>query len=1573
MQALGDKLWSACGDDGSQFRTVVFEAVLSKLLHVPLMRPSETQTMLTTLGKALLQVDLKHRDLKTRQADAKGKGKGDDDNVLVAAIAWLLELQGGPGRDAKDTGHRWRLGAIAKGFLQAASSSAPLASVAVANALALSTLARVKDRSADVRLLAVQTVNCLSRSSTSNPNVGDQSFELLLERAWNDCDAEVRASAVTTLLEILGESLEVAATTLEPVLARAASDVSPKVRRSLLKCIFELNDIQEDDGSWDDNSSTRLPQVFCKLVLQSLADRNRSIRLVAADIVLQLAGRNQLPQLCRQTDLAASLALPLSAALAALARQYPTHKGLRRSLEVGSAVARFVKEPNRLHGVLAHVATAATGMIAGSTLEAAEPDENGEKEGSLKLFLLSPAVLVSNVERLANVARRCLKLGLVFELRQTLFALHASSLPAENSDRALSAAVQVSCEVLLFLPTASLEEELRRERPFPSRLLGLRGEDGPSPNSIMLAMQLLRQLVVQHARGGFAAKTPRQAEARFSSLALRVIDTLQRRRAEAKRDDEEDGEGSADDLDKSNAQQEDRKQKRQSKEPAAAYLLRATAAATAFLALSRVAPERDAGQEGLLADLLRPAVRSTELGHIGQLAAVRGIATYASKSAEQAAGHWRFFLGVLESGLNQLYAPWSVQSGRGSPLQVTSKLAEAALHFFTDALLLYDQLLVEDCRAQVFVALAKVSQAIDHALEKLSSSSTSSLLPSSSALRASSRWAAASSAPASSGASMPMPAESEQQRLQRGLYQDLLATVVDRTCTLLMTGGLPPKCPAAQYILGRLLALVCGSGGAAFAGGEGRGLLQQLQSLTSLKERTQDKPGYTSLLPPSVAQAQAKRCKMLNSKEEPHHDEPEEDVDDVTISQAVLASRLLRFFASLGALSQAHAELLLRAGAAYFAARLWMGATAADEDTARHSRNSPCVRAARLLCGQLRRWPALQLRSLQIIADALLTAPLGEEAQLSDALAAGCLACAAGGPSFDWADKGERGPLAEALSALLCTWQPKSVACEVKAFASDLAAQIPAGDGGREWCSLASEEASNLRQELTSKGFAGRLIAFSKDLGAADLASKDLLREPTGATKRARGGENEEEEEEEAQPTVPNSSAPKKNKKNKSTTTAAAAAAQQQQWFLKDCLSGEQTALPAAGELTIGRAASCDLVVNDSAVTGRHCVVLSHRVGHQLEDLSTRNGTFVNNRRVLPGAAVELKEGDVLALASRTGRRFILEKVVMQGPIETGTPEKLPHPKRRRLRSKSANVSWDQLRQGGDEDEEVLEEEDEEKKEVERAAAKAEPSTAAVQEEQMEEQQQHEESAAPVPRRRLRCKTKACELDTGFGGDTDMEQDQPPAPKPQAGGATEAAKTDKDDQQQSLKSTPTSKAGSKKEEEHAARQTKQQPKQHQEQPQQVQHDQSKQVNPQRSLPPPKASGSLNKELEEKVALAVFAADSDRSAAAIMPRLVDLQTGALHTLPSNGVATVGRRSDCEVVVKDINISSRHCVLLCSHGRVQLEDISSNGTFVNETRVPKGFSLPQHVTLMDGDRISLAQKTGSTFLFVAPHRR
>ncbi|CAE7267441.1 Chfr [Symbiodinium sp. CCMP2592] len=118
---------------------------------------------------------------------------------------------------------------------------------------------------------------------------------------------------------------------------------------------------------------------------------------------------------------------------------------------------------------------------------------------------------------------------------------------------------------------------------------------------------------------------------------------------------------------------------------------------------------------------------------------------------------------------------------------------------------------------------------------------------------------------------------------------------------------------------------------------------------------------------------------------------------------------------------------------------------------------------------------------------------------------------------------------------------------------------------------------------------------------------------------------------------------------------------------------------------------------------------------------------------------------------------------------------------------------------------------------------------------------------------------------------------------------------------------------------------------------------------------------------DEVAVAVLQAKEAASSG--VPRLVDLSSGQVFPLPEDGIVAIGRRTDCEVVIPRSVVSGRHCVLLCKNGCVQLEDTSSNGTFVNETQVPKGFSLPQRIALRDGDHIYLAQRQGPSLLFLS----
>ncbi|CAK0892156.1 unnamed protein product [Prorocentrum cordatum] len=122
---------------------------------------------------------------------------------------------------------------------------------------------------------------------------------------------------------------------------------------------------------------------------------------------------------------------------------------------------------------------------------------------------------------------------------------------------------------------------------------------------------------------------------------------------------------------------------------------------------------------------------------------------------------------------------------------------------------------------------------------------------------------------------------------------------------------------------------------------------------------------------------------------------------------------------------------------------------------------------------------------------------------------------------------------------------------------------------------------------------------------------------------------------------------------------------------------------------------------------------------------------------------------------------------------------------------------------------------------------------------------------------------------------------------------------------------------------------------------------------------------------EDVAAAVAEAVRESGAGAGAPRLVDLTSGKRHDLIPTRITTVGRKGDCEVLVDSPWVSGRHCLLFCgSDGSVELEDLSTNGTWINDTRVPKGALLPQRVQLNQGDSLALGRSDRPAFLVLLP---
>jgi hypothetical protein len=76
------------------------------------------------------------------------------------------------------------------------------------------------------------------------------------------------------------------------------------------------------------------------------------------------------------------------------------------------------------------------------------------------------------------------------------------------------------------------------------------------------------------------------------------------------------------------------------------------------------------------------------------------------------------------------------------------------------------------------------------------------------------------------------------------------------------------------------------------------------------------------------------------------------------------------------------------------------------------------------------------------------------------------------------------------------------------------------------------------------------------------------------------------------------------------------------------------------GGLLFGRDPECDVVVENQGVSSRHFRILKGRTGKTfVEDLHSKNGTFLNGTRLPPGKRVEVKPSDTIRIP---GARFLI-------------------------------------------------------------------------------------------------------------------------------------------------------------------------------------------------------------------------------------------------------------------------------------------------------------------------------------------
>jgi pSer/pThr/pTyr-binding forkhead associated (FHA) protein len=79
---------------------------------------------------------------------------------------------------------------------------------------------------------------------------------------------------------------------------------------------------------------------------------------------------------------------------------------------------------------------------------------------------------------------------------------------------------------------------------------------------------------------------------------------------------------------------------------------------------------------------------------------------------------------------------------------------------------------------------------------------------------------------------------------------------------------------------------------------------------------------------------------------------------------------------------------------------------------------------------------------------------------------------------------------------------------------------------------------------------------------------------------------------------------------------------------------GGRRTVPLNGSMTVGRAATCDVVLADTYVSNVHARIYERDGGWWLEDLGSTNGTYVNRTRVSTPTAVG--PGDEIRMGKAT-------------------------------------------------------------------------------------------------------------------------------------------------------------------------------------------------------------------------------------------------------------------------------------------------------------------------------------------------
>ena len=83
--------------------------------------------------------------------------------------------------------------------------------------------------------------------------------------------------------------------------------------------------------------------------------------------------------------------------------------------------------------------------------------------------------------------------------------------------------------------------------------------------------------------------------------------------------------------------------------------------------------------------------------------------------------------------------------------------------------------------------------------------------------------------------------------------------------------------------------------------------------------------------------------------------------------------------------------------------------------------------------------------------------------------------------------------------------------------------------------------------------------------------------------------------------------------------------------YPEDHISGVKGNVFSRGRVLIGRAESCDFVINSNIVSAVHAVLEITPKGVKLYDMNSKNGTYINGQKVV---STDVKVGDKVAFGN---------------------------------------------------------------------------------------------------------------------------------------------------------------------------------------------------------------------------------------------------------------------------------------------------------------------------------------------------